>query len=64
MLSLLCRLSGRRKASYDHLFLHGGVARLCLAVSRAVPRPDERSSVSEEHEETGHKEISKRPPEG
>ena len=63
LLSML-HLSGRRKASYDRLFPHGGVARLLLAISRAVPHPDERSAVSEEHKETKHKEMFKRLPEG
>lgn len=46
------------------LFPHAGVVTLCLAISRTVPHPDERSSVSEEHKETKHKDIFKRLPEG
>lgn len=34
--------------------------RLCLAISRAVLHPDERSSVSEEQKETEHKEMCKK----
>lgn len=49
---------------YDRLFPHGGVVRLCLAVSRATPHPDERRSVSEKQEEMEHKEIFKGLPEG
>lgn len=42
LLLMLHLLSSRRKASYDCLFPHGGVVRLHLAISRAVPHLYER----------------------
>ena len=48
----------------DRFFPHGGVVRLCLAVSRATPHPDERSPVNKKQEEMEHKEMFKGLPDG
>lgn len=41
-----------------------GCSEALFGCSRAVPHPDERSSVSEEHEETKRTEMFKSLPEG